>query len=159
MTECQGEANAIERRIQYLDFLREGGTPYHAGPCGEHQGGQEAEAGVRGTLRIGFLFFSGKSRKGRVNSSGLTSMSNSNGLWAKGVGSSCLECVLSHVRLFTASWTVAYQAPLSMKSSRQEYWSGLPFPTLQNLLDTGIEPESLESPALTGRFFTAVLPR
>ena len=68
-------------------------------------------------------------------------------------------CVLSHVRLFTTSWTVACQAPLSMKRSRQEYWSGLPFPTLQNLLDPGIEPESLVSPALAGRFFTTVLPR
>ena len=129
-------------------------------PCGEHQGGQKAEVGVRGILRIGFFFFfPGKARKGRVNSLGLTSVSNSNGLWAKGLGSSCLECVLSHVRLFTISWTVACQAPLSMKRSRQEYWSGLTFPTLQNFLDPGIEPESLASPSLAGRFFTTVLPR
>ena len=37
---------------------------------------------------------------------------------------------LSRVRPFTTSWTVAYQAPLSMGFSRQEYWSGLPFPSL-----------------------------
>ena len=36
---------------------------------------------------------------------------------------------LSHVRLFVTPWTVAYQAPLSMGFSRQEYWSGLPFPS------------------------------
>ena len=36
---------------------------------------------------------------------------------------------LSHVRLFATPWTVAYQAPLSMGFSRQEYWSGLPFPS------------------------------
>ena len=36
---------------------------------------------------------------------------------------------LSRVRLFAAPWTVAYQAPLSMGFSRQEYWSGLPFPS------------------------------
>ena len=36
---------------------------------------------------------------------------------------------LSRVRLFAAPWTVAYQAPLSMGSSRQEYWSGLPLPS------------------------------
>ena len=37
-------------------------------------------------------------------------------------------CVLSHVRLFATPWTVVHQAPLSMKFSKQEYWSGLPFP-------------------------------
>ena len=36
---------------------------------------------------------------------------------------------LSRVRLFATSWTVAYQAPLSMGFSRQQYWSGLPFPS------------------------------
>ena len=73
-------------RIYYLHFLREGVTPYHAGPHGEHQGGQEAEAGVRGKLRTESLlgFFSGKARQGRVNSLGLTSVNNSNGLWKKG---------------------------------------------------------------------------
>ena len=51
-------------------------------------------------------------------------------------------------------WTVYCHAPLSMESSRQEYWSGLPFPTLGDLSDSGIEPASLMSPALAGRFFT-----
>ena len=41
-----------------------------------------------------------------------------------------------------------------MKFSRQEYWSELPFPTPENLPDPGIEPKSLVSPALAGRFFT-----
>ena len=36
---------------------------------------------------------------------------------------------LSHVQLFATPWTVAYQAPQSMEFSRQEYWSGLPFPS------------------------------
>ena len=40
------------------------------------------------------------------------------------------------------SWTVAYQAPLSMGFSRQEYWSGLPFPSPGDLPDPGIEPRS-----------------
>ena len=39
-------------------------------------------------------------------------------------------------------WTVAYQAPLSMGFSRQEYWSGLPFPSPGNVMDPGIEPGS-----------------
>ena len=39
-------------------------------------------------------------------------------------------------------WTVACQAPLSMEFSRQEYWSGLPFPSLGDLPDPGIEPRS-----------------
>ena len=41
-----------------------------------------------------------------------------------------------------------------MGFSRQEYWSGLPFPPSEDLHDTGIEPVSLMSPALTGGFFT-----
>ena len=55
-------------------------------------------------------------------------------------------------------WTVACQAPLSMESSRQEYWSGLPFPTPGDLPDLGIEPVSLEAPALAGGFFTTEPP-
>jgi len=49
---------------------------------------------------------------------------------------------LSRVRLFATPWTVAHQAPLSMGFSRQEYWSGLPFPSPGDLLDPGIEPTS-----------------
>ena len=48
----------------------------------------------------------------------------------------------SYVRLFATPWTVAYQAPLSMGFSRQEYWSGLPFPSPGGLPDSGIEPGS-----------------
>ena len=50
--------------------------------------------------------------------------------------------LLSRVRLFATPWTVAYQAPLSMAFSRQEYWSGLPFPSPGDLPDPGIEPWS-----------------
>ena len=50
--------------------------------------------------------------------------------------------LLSCVRLFATAWTVAHQAPLSMEFSRQEYWSGLPFPSPGDLLDPGIEPGS-----------------
>ena len=49
---------------------------------------------------------------------------------------------LSRVRLFATPWTVAYQAPLSMGFSRQEPWSGLPFPSPGNLPDLGIKPGS-----------------
>ena len=49
---------------------------------------------------------------------------------------------LSRVRLFATPWTVAYQAPLSMEFSRQEYWSGLPFPSPGDLPDPGNEPGS-----------------
>ena len=63
-------------------------------------------------------------------------------------------CALSHVRLFVTPWTVAHQAPLSTEFSRQEYWSGLPFPTPEDLPKPGIKPVSLASPALAGRFFT-----
>ena len=50
---------------------------------------------------------------------------------------------LSRVRLFATPWTVAYQAPPSMGFSRQECWSGLPFPSPGDLPDPGIEPGSL----------------
>ena len=55
---------------------------------------------------------------------------------------------LSRVRLFVSPWTVALQAPLYMEFFRQEYWSGLPFPTAVDLPDPGREPMSLASPAL-----------
>ena len=49
---------------------------------------------------------------------------------------------LSHVRLFVTPWTVAYQAPPSMRFSRQEYWRGLPFPSPGDLPNSGTEPGS-----------------
>ena len=51
-------------------------------------------------------------------------------------------------------WTVARQARLFMGFSRQEYWSELPHPPPGDLPDPGIEPTSLKSPALEGRFLT-----
>ena len=58
---------------------------------------------------------------------------------------------LSHVQLFATPWTVAHQAPPSMGFSRQEYWSGLPFPSPGDLPDPGIEPGSpaFQADALT----------
>ena len=58
---------------------------------------------------------------------------------------------LSRVQLFATPWTVAYQASPSMGFSRQEYWSGLPFPSPGDLPHPGIEPRSpaLEADALT----------
>ena len=56
---------------------------------------------------------------------------------------------------FVTPWTVIHQAPLSMGFPRQEYWSGLPFPSLRDLPDPGIKPTS---PVLTGGFFTTESP-
>ena len=53
--------------------------------------------------------------------------------------------LLSHVRLFATPWTVACQAPLSMGFSRQEYWSGFPFPSPRDITNLGIK---LGSPSL-----------
>ena len=58
-----------------------------------------------------------------------------------------LVLMLSHVQLFATPSTVAYQCPLSMGCSRQEYWSGLPFPPPGNLPNPGTEPTSLASAA------------
>ena len=66
------------------------------------------------------------------------------------------ELVTHHVKLFVTPWTAAHQAPLSLKFSRQEYWSGWPFLSPGDLPNPGIEPSFLASPALAGGFFTAV---
>ena len=64
--------------------------------------------------------------------------------------------MLSFIQLFVTLLTVAHQAPLSMECSRQEYWSRLPFTTPGDLPDPRIEPTSLVSSLLAGRFFTTV---
>ena len=65
-----------------------------------------------------------------------------------------LVCMLNHIQLFVTQWTVAHQAPLSMEFPRQEYWSGLPFPSPGDLPRPGNEPASPKSPALALEFFT-----
>ena len=70
----------------------------------------------------------------------------------------CVLGCLSPVWLSVTLWTVALQAPLCMRSSRQEYWSGLPWLSPGDLPDPGIEPVSLMSPASGGRFFTTQPP-
>ena len=62
---------------------------------------------------------------------------------------------LSCVQLFVTPWTAAYQRSLSMGFSRQEYWSGLPFPSPGDLPDPRIEPRS---PALQADTLTSELP-
>ena len=66
------------------------------------------------------------------------------------------ECMLNCVRLFVTPWTVVCQASLSMEFSRQEYCSGLPFPTPEDLSGPGIELEFTASPALAGRACTTL---
>ena len=58
-------------------------------------------------------------------------------------------CVLSHVQLFVIPWTAASQAPLPMGLSRQEYWSGLSFPSPGDLPD----PDRICVYCIAGRFF------
>ena len=62
-----------------------------------------------------------------------------------------IACLLSCVQLFVTPWTAAHHASLSMGLSRQEYWSGWPFPSPEDLPDPGVEPAS---PPLAGGFFT-----
>ena len=66
----------------------------------------------------------------------------------------CVLSWFSHVGLFVILWTITCQAPLSMRFSRQEYWSGLSCPLSGDFPDRGIEPVSLKSHALASRFFT-----
>ena len=65
----------------------------------------------------------------------------------------CMQArlVMSCVWLFVTPWTIAHQASLSLGFCRQEYWSGLPFPSARDLPHSEVE---LASPALAGRFFT-----
>ena len=76
----------------------------------------------------------------------------------RSIAQSDSQSVWLSVWLFETPWTVTHQAPLSMEFSRQEYWSGLPFPSPGDLPDPGIEPKSLVPPALGGRFSTTVPP-
>ena len=78
--------------------------------------------------------------------------------------------LLSRVQLLATPWTVAYQAPPSMEFSRQEYWSGLPFPSPGDLPDPGNKPRSpaLQADTLLSEppgkpihyaYFTTIKPR
>ena len=71
-----------------------------------------------------------------------------------GPGSTWVLSHFSPVQLFVTQWTVARQAPLSIEFSRQEYWNGLPCPPSRDLPDPELEPTSLVSSALVGRFLT-----
>ena len=66
----------------------------------------------------------------------------------------CCAQTLSCVQLFAMPWTIDHQAPLSIGFSRQEYWSGLPFPPPGDLPDPEIESMSLITTVLADGFFT-----
>ena len=71
-----------------------------------------------------------------------------------GLVHACVLSSFSRVQFFVILWTVTPQALLSMEFSRQEYWSRLLCPSPGDLSDPRIEPASLMSPALAGKFFT-----
>ena len=60
----------------------------------------------------------------------------------------CVCCILSCVQLLATPWTFTHQAPLSMGFPRQEYWSGLPFPSPRAIPSPGIKTASSPNPAL-----------
>ena len=66
----------------------------------------------------------------------------------------CVLSRFSHIQLFATIRTEGCQAPLSMRFSRQEYWSGFPCPTPGDLSNPRIKPVCLMSPALAGGYFT-----
>ena len=84
-----------------------------------------------------------KSQKTKIIASGPITSWQINGKTVKKKKKKVKVKSLSSVRLFAAPWTIAYQAPPSMGFSRQEYWSGLPFPSPGDLPDPGIELGSL----------------
>ena len=69
-----------------------------------------------------------------------------------------VHIITSMIFMALSLWTVPHQAPLSMEISRQEHWSGMPFPSPGDLTNPGIKPMSLVSAALAGEFFTTVTP-
>ena len=75
-----------------------------------------------------------------------------------GLRATCVYCRFSQVQLFATPWTAALQAPLSMRFSKQDYWSGLPFSSPGDLPDPGIQPAPLSAPALAGSFFALAPP-
>ena len=72
-----------------------------------------------------------------------------------GGSAGCGGLVAKSCLTLATPWTVAHQAPLSIKFSRHEYWSRLPIPSPGDLPDPGIKPESLVSPVLASGFFTS----
>ena len=95
--------------------------------------------------------------KSFLGCSGLYVMVRKQKIWCL----SSYACVLSHFscgHLFAVLCIVAHQDPMSMGFSRQLYWSRLPLPPPGDLPDSAIESASLISPALAGRFFTAIAP-
>ena len=68
----------------------------------------------------------------------------------------CMLIRFSCIQLYATLWAVACQAPLSMGSSRQEYWNGLPCPPPRDCPNPGIELMSFMSPELAGRFFITI---
>ena len=92
-----------------------------------------------------YLSVLGLSCSSQIFSYGMWDLVSSVCVWAQ---------TLSRVQLFAIPWTVACQTCLSLGFSRQEYWSGLPFPSPRDLPYPGIQPESLSSPAMAGRFLT-----
>ena len=65
-----------------------------------------------------------------------------------------VQSLFSHVQLFVTLWAAVCQVPLSMGFSRQEHWSGLPFPSPGDLPNPGTELTFLRSPELAVGFFT-----
>ena len=74
------------------------------------------------------------------------------GFYPHSLGKRCVSSRFNRVQFVVTPWSVAHEASLSMGFSRQEYWSGLPFPSPGDLPDPGIEPTSLASLAFSGGF-------
>ena len=71
----------------------------------------------------------------------------------------CLPLLRAQLYLFMTPWTAAHQAPLFTEFPRQEYWSGLPFPTPEDPPNPGIKLESLASPAFEGGSSILLIPQ
>ena len=121
-----------------------GGQTWTAGPSRDRAGAGHLESILDALLLVGL-----------GSSAGVEASAGSESVY---FSSSLRSQSLNHVRLFATPWTIARQASLPSGFSGQEYWSELPCPPLGDLLNPGIESESLEFPALASRFFTTAPP-
>ena len=98
--------------------------------------------GERNCILFELQYVDGETKKPLNNNRNSNSLFLQSFLYAQHHVHACVIICFSRVQIFATPWTVACQAPLSKGFSRQEYWSGLPFPTLGHLPDPGIKPGS-----------------
>ena len=139
----------LKLKLQYFGHLIEGPTHWKKPWCWERlragEGDDREWDGWMASLTQGTWVWASSRRQWKTGKPGLLQSMELQRVrheWVTEQQSEVKVKLLSRVWLFGTPWTVAYQVPPSMGFSRQEYWSGLPFPSPGDLLHPGIEPGS-----------------